>query len=285
MASKKDTGQAQWLPMGWMTCVCDQPSCWSDLGYFGMTLSILLFWSKDERTAKDPTPKAHRFWSFGMFFGLSSPVLYVLMISKYMTYGNHGTTTELVRVTRYIRVSGILQWPWFHAEKLLLAIRKGINGLPNWNLHSLFFKFLSHSGCCFTRVFGADCLSAFHQGFAVQEDTSCDLEVAPRRYAQHLPLWDESLCPTRIPVHAGIECKFIEQWHQKLHTNSAPDDIAICEGYLGMIRLIVCWDIKWRGSEWTYKLEDPEWDMDWPKLVRFFLTTDLSTGSAINLNP
>lgn len=34
----------------------------------------------------------------------------------------------------------------------------------------------------------------------------------------------------------GIECKFIEQWHQKLHTNSAPDDIAICEGYLAFLR-------------------------------------------------
>lgn len=33
----------------------------------------------------------------------------------------------------------------------------------------------------------------------------------------------------------GIECKFIEQWHQKLHTNSAPDDIAICEGYLAYL--------------------------------------------------
>mmetsp|Transcript_45605 Transcript_45605/g.105831 ORF Transcript_45605/g.105831 Transcript_45605/m.105831 type:complete len:1246 (-) Transcript_45605:265-4002(-) len=34
----------------------------------------------------------------------------------------------------------------------------------------------------------------------------------------------------------GIECKFIEQWHQKLHTNSAPDDIAICCGYLAFLR-------------------------------------------------
>jgi len=30
----------------------------------------------------------------------------------------------------------------------------------------------------------------------------------------------------------GIDCQFIGQWHQKLHTNSAPDDIIICEGYL-----------------------------------------------------
>lgn len=33
----------------------------------------------------------------------------------------------------------------------------------------------------------------------------------------------------------GIQCRFIEQWHQKLHTNSAPDDIVICEGYLAFL--------------------------------------------------
>lgn len=35
---------------------------------------------------------------------------------------------------------------------------------------------------------------------------------------------------------AGIECHFLEQWHQKLHTNSAPDDIIICEGYLAFLK-------------------------------------------------
>ena len=30
----------------------------------------------------------------------------------------------------------------------------------------------------------------------------------------------------------GIECRFLEQWHQKLHTNTTPEDISICEGYL-----------------------------------------------------
>jgi alpha-glucan,water dikinase len=30
----------------------------------------------------------------------------------------------------------------------------------------------------------------------------------------------------------GIEDRFIEEWHQKLHTNTGPDDIAICESYL-----------------------------------------------------
>ena len=30
----------------------------------------------------------------------------------------------------------------------------------------------------------------------------------------------------------GIECHFLEQWHQKLHTNTTPEDITICEAYL-----------------------------------------------------
>ncbi len=64
------------LPVGWMTCVCNTPSFWSDLGYFGMTLPNLLFWSKDERNANHPTPKAHRLWSLGMLFGLFSGPLH-----------------------------------------------------------------------------------------------------------------------------------------------------------------------------------------------------------------
>jgi alpha-glucan,water dikinase len=30
----------------------------------------------------------------------------------------------------------------------------------------------------------------------------------------------------------GIEDKFIEEWHQKLHTNCAPDDIIIADAYI-----------------------------------------------------
>ncbi|KAK9803518.1 hypothetical protein WJX73_002149 [Symbiochloris irregularis] len=33
----------------------------------------------------------------------------------------------------------------------------------------------------------------------------------------------------------GIEDHFIEQWHQKLHTNTTPEDITICEGYLAFL--------------------------------------------------
>jgi alpha-glucan,water dikinase len=30
----------------------------------------------------------------------------------------------------------------------------------------------------------------------------------------------------------GIDEKFLEQWHQKLHTNTTPEDVYICEAYL-----------------------------------------------------
>ena len=33
----------------------------------------------------------------------------------------------------------------------------------------------------------------------------------------------------------GIEDKFLEQWHQKLHTNTTPADITICEAYIDFL--------------------------------------------------
>ena len=57
-----------------------------------------------------------------------------------------------------------------------------------------------------------------------------------------------------LPNSAGIECKFIEQWHQKLHTNSAPDDIAICEGARAAVQQRLqrrCWKWRWTDSLWT----------------------------------
>lgn len=41
--------------------------------------------------------------------------------------------------------------------------------------------------------------------------------------------------PPAIACHIvpqGIEEHFLEQWHQKLHTNTTPEDVAICEAYL-----------------------------------------------------
>lgn len=35
-----------------------------------------------------------------------------------------------------------------------------------------------------------------------------------------------------MPALQGIEDHFLEQWHQKLHTNTTPEDITICEAYL-----------------------------------------------------
>ena len=34
----------------------------------------------------------------------------------------------------------------------------------------------------------------------------------------------------------GIECPFLGQWHQKLHSNTTRDDIAIGEAYLHFLR-------------------------------------------------
>ena len=41
--------------------------------------------------------------------------------------------------------------------------------------------------------------------------------------------------PTTPPHRPGIDEPFLEQWHQKLHTNTTPDDVTICEAYLAFM--------------------------------------------------
>ncbi|KAG2441975.1 hypothetical protein HYH02_009769 [Chlamydomonas schloesseri] len=63
----------------------------------------------------------------------------------------------------------------------------------------------------------------------------------------------------------GYDEPFLEQWHQKLHTNTSPDDIAICEAYLAFLHTgngddyrRVLWDAS--GGRLT-----PEIMAAWPK--------------------
>lgn len=44
---------------------------------------------------------------------------------------------------------------------------------------------------------------------------------------QHCDLASRCCCSTQ-----GIEDHFLEQWHQKLHTNTTPEDVTICEARL-----------------------------------------------------
>lgn len=49
----------------------------------------------------------------------------------------------------------------------------------------------------------------------------------------------------------GIEDRFLEQWHQKLHQNSTPDDIVICQAYLHFLhtgREGDFWQALWDGG-------------------------------------
>jgi len=54
----------------------------------------------------------------------------------------------------------------------------------------------------------------------------------------------------------GIEDKFIEEWHQKLHTNCAPDDIVIAEAYIKFLQSGNKDDywghLKAKGLSWEY---------------------------------
>lgn len=62
----------------------------------------------------------------------------------------------------------------------------------------------------------------------------------------------------------GIEDTFLEQWHQKLHTNTTPEDITICEAYLAFLNsgtMDEFWRVAWeRGNitpETLAKMDHP----------------------------
>lgn len=52
----------------------------------------------------------------------------------------------------------------------------------------------------------------------------------------------------------GIECHFLESWHQKLHTNTTPEDITICEAYLAFLGsgdMGDFWRVAWENGRIT----------------------------------
>ena len=52
----------------------------------------------------------------------------------------------------------------------------------------------------------------------------------------------------------GIECQFLESWHQKLHTNTTPEDITICEAYLAFLNtgdMGEFWRVAWENGRIT----------------------------------
>lgn len=42
-------------------------------------------------------------------------------------------------------------------------------------------------------------------------------------------------CSLTLMCLQGIECKFLEAWHQKLHTNTTSEDITVCEAYIAFL--------------------------------------------------
>ncbi|KAI3425011.1 hypothetical protein D9Q98_008393 [Chlorella vulgaris] len=52
----------------------------------------------------------------------------------------------------------------------------------------------------------------------------------------------------------GIEDQFLEQWHQKLHTNTTPEDVHICEAYLAFLssgNMDDFWRVAWERGQLT----------------------------------
>eukprot|EP00898_Chlorokybus_atmophyticus_P007825 jgi/Chlat1/8043/Chrsp73S00600 len=77
----------------------------------------------------------------------------------------------------------------------------------------------------------------------------------------------------------GIEDKFLEQWHQKLHTNTTPEDIAICEAYLTYLHTAnmdefyrVLWDSGGVSRERLATMDHPitSWPVHLPHMIPDF---------------
>lgn len=52
----------------------------------------------------------------------------------------------------------------------------------------------------------------------------------------------------------GIQDHFLEQWHQKLHTNTTPEDVTICEAYLAFLHsgsMDSFWHVAWERGRIT----------------------------------
>ena len=63
----------------------------------------------------------------------------------------------------------------------------------------------------------------------------------------------------------GIEDAFLSQWHQKLHSSTTVDDIAICEAYLHFLHTGM-WDDFWshlwhqNGHYWIFQVRKNGWN-------------------------
>lgn len=71
----------------------------------------------------------------------------------------------------------------------------------------------------------------------------------------------------------------MEQWHQKLHTNTTPEDITICEAYLAYLHTAnhddyfrVLWDNGKISREQLETMDHPitAWPMHLPHLIPAF---------------
>lgn len=94
----------------------------------------------------------------------------------------------------------------------------------------------------------------------------------------------------------GLDEPFLEQWHQKLHTNSGPDDIAICEAYLAFLHSgnhddywRVLWDSGRVTREQLETMSKPlkAWPMHLPHLInpfKHYLWTLKTVHSGANLD-
>ncbi len=75
------------------------------------------------------------------------------------------------------------------------------------------------------RIYMCACVNAcicIHTYPHINAHTHVQTHTYVQTYTQHT-------CTNTRTHKQGLEERFLEQWHQKLHTNTSPEDIIICE--------------------------------------------------------
>jgi alpha-glucan,water dikinase len=138
----------------------------------------------------------------------------------------------------WLRLSSIRQLPWY----------RGTNYQSKDAAHAQ--KTLSQKMadlCCSTkdpqcRLFSRLCLGTLPRGGGNGDDIRMGILHIMR---------DNGIREGHRP---GIECNFLESWHQKLHTNTTPEDITICEAYLAFLEsgdMGEFWRVAWDNGRVT----------------------------------
>jgi len=138
----------------------------------------------------------------------------------------------------WLRLSSMRQLPWY----------KGSNYQSKDAAHAqkVLAQKMSDTICTaadpLCRLFARICLSTLPRGGGNGDDIRMGILHIMRQHG------------IREGHRPGIEDRFLESWHQKLHTNTTPEDITICEAYLAFLKsgdMGEFWRVAWENGRLT----------------------------------